>query len=290
MSAALASPAAVPPTLADKLVRLRTAMAGFDGVLVAFSGGVDSSLLARIAHDELGERALAVTAISALMPAAEQQQAVAVAEGIGIRHRLVESHELEAEAFLVNPPDRCYVCKQIRFTALKALAAAEGLEAVVHGENADDAGAYRPGVRAAQEAGVRAPLLEADLSKAEVRELAHRLGLPNAEKAASPCLATRIPYGERVTLEALDRIGRAEAALRDLGFGDLRVRHHGDVARLELLPADLERAATGPLRPLVNRAVRDAGFRYVALDLAGFRSGSLNEVLTSGERQGRGHG
>lgn len=273
---------ALSPELAEKLVRVRASIGAFNGALVAYSGGVDSTVLARIAFDVLGDRALACTAVSAVVPAAERELATRIARQIGIRHRLLGTHELKDEAFVQNTPNRCYVCKGALFVQLHAEAEREGLEAILYGANTDDAGDYRPGARAALEAGVHAPLAEARLSKAEVRELARFFGLPNADKPAAPCLATRIPYGRRVTVEALGQIERGELALRRLGFSDVRVRHHGNVARVELPVGELTLAAEDHMREVIVRELRAAGFQYVALDLLGFRSGSMNEALTNG--------
>ena len=277
---------ALPGVLRAKLASARAILGAMDGVVVAYSGGVDSSVLAFLAHEVLGDRALACTAVSAILPRAEREGAIELAERIGIRHRLLGTHELKDEQFVRNTPDRCYVCKGLLFAQLRAVAEAEGLQAIVYGANTDDERDYRPGARSALEAGVRAPLAEAGLGKDEVRAVARAAGLPNADKPAAPCLASRIPYGIAVTPEALRSIERAELALRRLGFGSLRVRHHQDVARVELPLEDLDRAAREPLRSRIVAELRASGYRYVALDLAGFRSGSLNAAIDGSVRTG----
>ena len=232
-----------------------------------------------LAHEVLGERALACTAASPSLPAAELALARELAARIGIPHRVVETHELELEAYARNGPDRCYVCKGALFVQLRSLARAEGMGAILYGANVDDDTDYRPGGRAATEAGVRAPLAEAGLTKADVRALARAFGLPNADKPAAPCLATRIPYGQRVTADKLRQLEAAEAVVRRLGFRDLRVRHHLDVARLEVPLDQLALALQPDVRAALVRELLALGFRYVALDLEGFRSGSLNAGL-----------
>lgn len=249
------------------------------GVLVAYSGGVDSSVLATIARAALGRRALACIAVSPSLAADELTAATALARKIGMRLRTVRTDELEREEYAANTPNRCYVCKGVLFVRLAEVAREEGLASIVYGANVDDAGDYRPGGLAAVDAGVRAPLAEAGLTKADVRALAQAYGLPNWDKPAAPCLATRIPYGQRVTLEKLRQLEAAERLVRDLGFPESRVRHHGDVARVEVPAEQLERAAAPGVREAMVRDLQRLGFHYVALDLQGYRSGSLNEVL-----------
>ncbi len=259
----------------EKLTQLENLLRQMESVVVAHSGGVDSSLLLKVAHDSLGERALALTAVSPSQPTHEREQARAIARQIGARHVLFESNELDDPRYTANTPDRCYVCKGHICQQLLAYARREGYRYVVEGTNADDLGDHRPGHRAARELGVRSPLQEVGLSKVEIRQLARELGLPNWDKPSAACLASRVPYGTPIDEQTLAQIEAAEAALRRLGFRQLRVRHHGPVARIELEPDDLSQALAQ--REVIVAALKAAGYTYVALDLAGFRSGSLNE-------------
>jgi uncharacterized protein len=249
-------------------------------VAVAYSGGVDSTVLAKVAHDVLGDRALACIAASPSLPSSELDAARRVAAIIGIRLTLVGTDEVEREEYAKNTPDRCYVCKGVVFAELRGAAQRHGCDALFYGANADDRADYRPGGRAAAEAGVRAPLAEVGLTKAEIRDLARHWGLPNWDKPSAACLASRVPYGQRVTVEILGQLERAEAGVAALGFGQLRVRHHGMVARLELPLDDLPRALEPGSRERIVAVLREAGFRYVTIDLEGFRSGSLNAGLS----------
>jgi pyridinium-3,5-biscarboxylic acid mononucleotide sulfurtransferase len=249
-------------------------------VLVAFSGGVDSAYLAWIAHDVLGrDRALAVTALSDSYPAHHFALARDVARHAGFAHEVVETHEIDRPEYRANPVNRCYYCKQELYTTLAGVAAARGLAVIVDGNNADDRGDHRPGRQAAREAGVRSPLDEVDLGKPAIRALSRRAGLPGWDEPASACLSSRIPYDHAVTPEKLHQIERAEAALRELGFRGCRVRHHDDVARLELAPGDLPRAVEPATARAIAAAVKAAGYRYVAIDVEGYRTGSLNEPI-----------
>jgi uncharacterized protein len=248
-------------------------------VLVGFSGGVDSTLVLRVAVEELGARALAVTGRSPSVPAREIEEAVRLAAAMGARHRVLATEELAVEAYRVNGADRCYHCKTELWAKLEPLRIAEGLAWLVDGTNADDPGDHRPGLRARDENRVRSPLVEAGMSKEDVRQVSRRLGLETAEKPAGPCLASRFPYGTEVTAEGLARVEAAEDRVRALGFRQFRVRHHGDVARLEVHPDELGRALDPTLRARLAQALKEAGYRWVALDLEGYRSGSLNEVL-----------
>lgn len=247
--------------------------------VVAFSGGVDSSLLVAVAHDALGEATLGVTALSPLMPREEMDRAKITAESLGIRWRTVSPVNLDDPIFLKNPSDRCYHCKKIIFGKILEVAAEEGAPFVLDGSNTDDLKDYRPGLLALKELGIRSPYLELGISKAEVRAIARWRGLPNWNSPSAACLASRIPYGESITRERLERIGRAESSLRRLGFGQIRVRDHGALARIELIGEEFERLIHEGIRDLMTRCCREAGYRYVTLDLEGYRTGSLNEGL-----------
>ncbi len=246
-------------------------------VLVACSGGVDSVLLAAVAANVLGNNAVAATAVSPSLASGELEDAREAALATGIRHIEVPTDEIENPAYAANAPDRCFHCKDTAYGTFTALAAREGIAVVVDGTNADDSGDYRPGRRAAREHGVRSPLAEAGMTKNEIREWARELGLAVWDKPAAACLSSRVPYGSPVTLEKLTRIDKAESALKQLGFRQCRVRDHGTVARVEIESALLPHLIE--MRQAVVDAVKNAGFSYVSLDLEGFRSGSMNEVI-----------
>jgi uncharacterized protein len=253
--------------------------------LVAFSGGADSTLVAWAAHGALGDRALAVTARSESLSEGETEAARMLANRIGIRQEEIAYSELAIPGYADNTADRCYVCKGELFRRLAGVAEARGLATVLDGTNADDLGDFRPGRRAAEELAVRSPLVELNWDKAAIRAALRQLDLPVWDKPSSPCLSSRIPYGEPITREKLQQIGRAEAALRELGFRELRVRHHGSTARIELPRAEMARVLADGLTEEIVRRVRAAGFAFVALDLEGLRSGSLNRLLpTAGGR------
>lgn len=261
--------------LAEKYRALREQLAGLGGCVIAFSGGVDSALLFAVATEVLGDRALAVTATSETYPQRELQEARDLAALIGGRHREIVSEELDIPEFAHNPRNRCYYCKKELFAKMRALAEQEGLPHVLDGTNLDDRGDHRPGRQAAQEIGVLSPLEQAGFTKADIRALSRHMGLPNWDKPAFACLSSRFPYGTSITSERVRQVGQAEDALRGLGFRVLRVRYHDTVARLELGEEEFA-LASGPLREEVGRLVRDAGFAYVALDLQGYRTGSMN--------------
>jgi uncharacterized protein len=260
---------------------LKRILASFDAVGVAFSGGVDSSLLIAAAVDSLGrERVIALTAVSELVPERDRLGATEVATLLGVRHIAVRFPILENALVAANTPDRCYHCKKAVFSALLEEAKRQGVGALIHGANVDDAKDFRPGQKAADELGVRAPLREAGLGKAEIRALARARGLPNWDRPSMACLASRLPYGTPLTTEALRRVERAEEFLRErFGLRQVRVRDHMPVARIECEEADIPRLLEAGPRADVERALRDLGWRYVTLDLRGFRTGSMNEAL-----------
>lgn len=271
-------------TLAEATTRVAADLHGVGRLGVAFSGGVDSTVLLALAARALGaDQVIALLGVSPSLAASERRAAHRVAEQLGVTVVEIETREGDRAAYRANGPDRCYHCKDELFSTIDAgVAATYGLDAIAYGENADDVRRPdRPGARAATEHDVRRPLATAGMSKVEVRAIARLLDLAVADKPASPCLASRIPHFEEVTPEKLAQIDRAEEALRDLGLGDLRVRHHGDIARLELAADDLASIATDPLRSEVLRAVRGAGFRYVTLDLAGLQSGAFTLPLVA---------
>ncbi len=265
--------------LTEKLEQLKVLFGEMEQALIAYSGGIDSTLVAKIAYDVLGDRALAVTAVSPSLLPEELEDAKIQAATMGISHKIVHTHEMDNPNYTSNPVNRCYFCKSELHDTLKPLALQLGYPYVVDGVNADDLQDYRPGIQAAKERGARSPLAEVGVTKAEVRQLSQQLGLPWWAKPAQPCLSSRFPYGEEITVAKLQRVGRAEIYLRKLGWQNLRVRSEGDTARIELSPAQIKDfVLTTDLETVVS-AFQDLGFIYVTLDLEGYRSGKLNQVL-----------
>jgi uncharacterized protein len=265
---------AAAETISSKAQTLEATVAGMGSVLVAYSGGADSALVAAVAARTLGDRALAVTAVSPSLAPGELEAARTTAREIGIRHRSVRTHEVDLEPYRANGLDRCYHCKSELYDVLAGVARREGFESVASGANADDLGDFRPGLRAAAERGIRHPLVEAGLGKDDVREMSRALGIPTWNKPASACLSSRFAFGVRIGVEELSKVGRAERAIKDLGFAQVRVRVHGDVARVEVEAQDIERLVAH--RSAVVASLRELGYRFVTLDLEGFRSGSMN--------------
>ncbi len=269
--------------LMQKLEQLQTLFFQMERALVAYSGGIDSTLVAKIALDVLSDRALAVTAASPSLLPEDLEDAQIQAAEIGISHEIVQTHEMDNPNYTANPVNRCYFCKSELHDTLKPLALSRGYQYVVDGVNADDLKDYRPGIQAAKERGTRSPLAEVGVSKLEVRQIAQHLGLPWWNKPAQPCLSSRFPYGEEITVAKLQRVGRAERYLRNLGLKNLRVRSEGDTARIELPPEQIKEFVLTTELPTLVAAFQEFSFLYVTLDLEGYRSGKLNQVLLQQE-------
>ena len=267
----------------SKEVTLRALLADLGSALVAFSGGVDSTYVALVANEELGARALCVTGYSASLASNQREEVAALVSRLGLNHESVETGEMEDPRYLRNESDRCYFCKTELYSKLAPLAEARGLRAVLDGSTTDDLGDYRPGRAAASERGVRSPLVEVGMSKREVRLMSLRAGLPTWDKPASPCLSSRLAYGTPVTIERLRTVDSGEEVMRGLGFREFRVRHHGELVRLEVAPAELGRALNREVTDELARRFRALGFRYVTLDLHGYRTGAMNEILKNRE-------
>jgi len=267
----------------EKQRSLLASLRVLDSLLIALSGGADSAYLAWAAHSALGERALSITALSSSFSQHDRKQATDFVRSVGLPHEFIETREFDNPAYVANSADRCYYCKDELFDRMESLARERGFSAIAYGINADDTHDFRPGHRAAHEHRILAPLLDAKLSKAEIRMLSQRAGLSTWDRPASACLSSRIPYGIAVTPELLAKIERAEDALRELGFRQFRVRAHGELARIELTPDELSRGLQSEMAEKIARGVKDAGFTFVTMDLEGYRQGSLNSLLKSKE-------
>ena len=267
-------------TLLQKRSDLVNILEQMRSVIVAYSGGVDSAFLAAVANEALGRKALSVTAVSPSLAPSELDEATDLANRIGLNFMTIETNEIDRPDYQANNPDRCFFCKDELYTHLVRFAEEESFDSIVNGTNVDDLGDYRPGIEAAKQYGVRSPLVEAELTKDDIRALSRDMHLPTWDKPAQACLSSRIPYGTTVTVEALTKIAKAEQFLRSKGFKQLRVRHHDTIARIEIEPSDFSAITSEPLRSEINQEFKNIGYSYITLDLDGFRSGSLNEILS----------
>jgi pyridinium-3,5-biscarboxylic acid mononucleotide sulfurtransferase len=268
----------------DKLQLLISSLKEYKSAVIAFSGGVDSTFLARVAKDVFGDNLLLITATSSTYPFYELDEAKSLAEMLGIKHKIIVSEEIEIPGYADNPPDRCYYCKSELFGKIKYIAEKEGFEVIFDGSNADDLKDFRPGMKAKQEKGVISPLADSGFTKDDIRRLSAGLNLPTASKQSYACLASRFPYGEKITKEKLDRLATAEFEVRKLGFSQFRIRSHENLARFEFIPAEMDKA--WEIKEKLTDICKNSGFTFVTIDLKGYRTGSMNEVLSDSEKRG----
>jgi pyridinium-3,5-biscarboxylic acid mononucleotide sulfurtransferase len=267
----------------NKIIDLKAYLKRYKSAVIAFSGGVDSTFLARIAKDVYDDKLLLITATSSTYPSYELEEAKSLALLLGIRHEVIESEELDIKGYSENPPDRCYYCKSELFRKIKQVALTEGYEVIFDGSNADDNNDFRPGMKAKKEQGVTSPLAETGFTKTDIRHFSEELNLPTARKQSYACLASRFPYGERITKVKLDRLSMAEFEIRKLGFSQFRIRSHENLARFEFIPSEMDKAWSD--RDKLTEICIKAGFNYVTIDLTGYRTGSMNEVLSDRDKK-----